>query len=81
MPVYDYHCSHCNAAFTVRKAMSEIDSPTPCPECESRETQRLISVVAIFASGSAGQKRALAGASSCSGCATAGPGCASCHPR
>ena len=81
MPIYDYQCSDCNATFSVRKPMSDLNSPTACPECESRKTQRLISVVAIFSSGGAGDKRALAGVSSCSGCAASGSGCASCRPR
>ncbi|MBK8027223.1 MAG: zinc ribbon domain-containing protein [Chloroflexi bacterium] len=81
MPVYDYHCAHCNSSFPVRKQISELDSPTACPECQSTETQRLISLVAIFSSSGAGQRRALAGAPSCSGCGSVGSGCAGCHPR
>ncbi|MBL8117097.1 MAG: zinc ribbon domain-containing protein [Anaerolineae bacterium] len=81
MPIYDYHCSHCNTTFPVRKSMSEINDPSACPECESLDTQRLISVVAIFSRSSAGERRNLASASACGGCSAAGSGCASCRPR
>lgn len=81
MPAYDYHCATCDSAFTVRKSMSNLDDPTECPECHSAQTQRLISTVAIFSSGEGGQKRALAGAPSCSSCGLAATGCTSCGPR
>ncbi len=81
MPVYDYHCTHCKTTFSVRKSISELDSPSACPECESLETQRLISVVAIFSGGNGGERRVLAGVSACGGCSAAGSGCASCRPR
>ena len=81
MPVYDYHCADCDSAFAVRKRISEVDTPTECPDCGSSQTQRLISAVAIFTSGEDGRKRALAGGPSCSTCGLAATGCTSCRPR
>jgi putative FmdB family regulatory protein len=81
MPVYTYQCSQCRNSFEVRKRMSDLDSETRCPDCGSAETERLIANVAIFATGSDGQRRALAGMPSCGGCSMAGTGCTSCGPR
>lgn len=81
MPTYDYQCASCKTSFAVRKSMTEIDSPTECPECRSLQTQRLISVVAIFSSADNGQRRALAGGPSCSSCGLAATGCTSCSSR
>jgi len=80
MPTYNYHCTHCQNAFTARKSMSDRDSETRCPDCGSVQTERLISTVAIFSS-SGGERRALAGMPSCGGCGQAGSGCTSCHTR
>ena len=81
MPRYTYRCQACQTQFEVRKHMADVDTDTLCPECQSLETQRLISNVAIFSSSTNGQVRALAGSSPCSGCGAAGSGCATCHPR
>lgn len=80
MPVYNYHCTHCQNTFSTRKSMAELDSETCCPDCGSVQTERLISAVAIFSSGG-GERRALAGMPSCGGCSQAASGCTSCHPR
>ena len=80
MPAYQYQCTECHENFQVRKSMAEIDSETVCPECGSLHTARRISNVAFFST-SDGVQRAIAGASSCVGCAAVGTGCASCHPH
>ena len=34
MPLYDFHCEHCEHDFTSRISMSERDeADVPCPEC------------------------------------------------
>lgn len=78
MPAYDYRCTRCGTSFQVRKPMSEVDTETTCPECQSIQTQRLISNVAFFTS-TDGVKRALAAGPSCSGCSVVGTGCATCR--
>lgn len=80
MPTYTYHCTHCQNTFSARKPMAELDSATCCPDCGSVQTERLIATVAIFSS-SGGERRALAGMPSCSGCSQAASGCTSCRPR
>lgn len=81
MALYAYRCQSCQTYFQVRKPMANVDNPTECPQCESLETQRLISTVAVFSSAGDRQRRALAGAPSCAGCSVVGTGCASCNPR
>jgi putative FmdB family regulatory protein len=78
MATYSYRCRDCQTLFQVQKPMAEIDSETLCPACGTAATQRLISAVAVFSSGTGGQRRALAGAPSCAGCGMASTGCTSC---
>jgi putative FmdB family regulatory protein len=33
MPLYEYSCPNCNAAFERRRAVAERSAPQPCPEC------------------------------------------------
>jgi|APSaa5957512622_1039677.scaffolds.fasta_scaffold237455_1 putative FmdB family regulatory protein len=80
MPLYDYRCTKCKSKFLVRKRMSEVGNPTYCPECNSLNTEKLISTVAVFSS-SGGKRRALAGGPSCATCGQASTGCTSCRPR
>lgn len=50
MPVYNYACQDCGAAFTARYAYAEVDDAQPiCPACESRACERRISTVNIAA--------------------------------
>lgn len=44
MPFYAFVCKQCAKEFTVRRKISEMDDPAPCPECHSDETKRQISV-------------------------------------
>jgi len=81
MAVYDYLCKSCKATFQVRKPMAEANTAESCPECQSQDTQRLISLVAIFSNSSDGQKRAVAAGPSCAGCGLAATGCSTCRPR
>ena len=45
MPLYEYRCTRCGAEFEVRRRMSEMDAPAPCPQCGS-DSHRLVSVFA-----------------------------------
>jgi len=44
MPNYDFACQHCGHAFVVRRRFGEMDDPAPCPKCQSKQTQRQISL-------------------------------------
>jgi putative FmdB family regulatory protein len=53
MPVYDYQCQNCGHIFTkLSRSMQSVgESATwPCPLCESQDTRRLLSRVAILGS-------------------------------
>ncbi len=48
MPVYNYACLACDAAFEVRIPYSEVDTAQPsCPRCGGHDCQRLISRVNV----------------------------------
>jgi putative FmdB family regulatory protein len=44
MPLYDYACRRCNHEF--ESLVGSADEPVDCPECNSRRTERLMSVPA-----------------------------------
>lgn len=44
MPHYEFRCSKCDQEFTLRRKISEMDDPAPCPECGSDDTKRHISI-------------------------------------
>ena len=47
MPIYEYHCDHCDATFEQMTSMSQRDAKTQCPACGSKKTGRKLSVVAV----------------------------------
>lgn len=63
MPLYEYHCDHCEEDFEKMVRFSEADQLPECPHCHSSETRKRISAVASrgFGSLSAGD----ASSSSC----------------
>lgn len=42
MPLYTYECSKCDRDWPVAKTLAAIDTPEPCPHCESTATERVI---------------------------------------
>ena len=48
MPLYEYHCSDCGEAFEKVVRFSEADIAPACPNCESTDTNKLISTIASF---------------------------------
>jgi putative FmdB family regulatory protein len=44
MPHYDFVCSQCSKEFMLRRPISEMDAPAPCPACGSGETKRQIGI-------------------------------------
>jgi putative FmdB family regulatory protein len=51
MPAYDFHCNSCDLTFERFVKLSEFDNPQPCEQCQSLETQRLISGVNFVLAG------------------------------
>ncbi|MBW7889037.1 MAG: zinc ribbon domain-containing protein [Bacteroidetes bacterium] len=47
MPVYEYKCKKCSTQYDVFHKGKEIEEDIVCPNCESREHTRLISVTAV----------------------------------
>ncbi len=43
MPIYEYKCKTCGATFDVQQSVESRDNETPCPICNSKDTERVIS--------------------------------------
>jgi len=43
MPLYEYRCEDCGAAYEQLRRMSEADQDLECPECHSKHVERQIS--------------------------------------
>jgi putative FmdB family regulatory protein len=65
MPIYEYVCGDCGEHFEALRPMKDADAPIGCRRCESRRTERALSVFYAQSSG-----RTVAG--------TSGGGCGSC---
>jgi len=62
MPLYEYRCNQCGAAFEKMVRWSEAGSSPVCPHCQSEDTQKKIS---IFASVGSASSAATGSTSSC----------------
>ncbi|NLH09451.1 MAG: zinc ribbon domain-containing protein [Chloroflexi bacterium] len=74
MPLYEYTCQGCGTQFSARRSFADCELPAKCPKCGD-EGRRALSRVVAFSTDSSGQRRAVAGSFSCSGCASAAVGC------
>ncbi len=73
MPLYEYKCSDCEIKFDALRAMSAADVPIACPQCDSENTNRMISLFSAI-----GSNGVIAGSgSSCGSCAPSAS-CATC---
>ena len=54
MPLYEYHCDHCEADFDDLVRMGTPDKDVECPECGKHEARRLLSVFSGRTGGAAG---------------------------
>jgi putative FmdB family regulatory protein len=63
MPLYEYRCNQCGAAFEKMVRWAEAGSSPACPHCQSKDTQKKIS---IFASVGTSSGNATAASGSCS---------------
>lgn len=48
MALYEYHCNTCDRDFELRRPARESNAPTRCPECESGEVTRKLSLFVAF---------------------------------
>ncbi|NVM57071.1 MAG: zinc ribbon domain-containing protein [Desulfobacterales bacterium] len=49
MPIYEYECAKCGSIFEVILEVG--GTPPPCPNCESRQSRRLMAAVAVHIKG------------------------------
>jgi putative FmdB family regulatory protein len=47
MPMYEYRCQVCGRTYEQLRRMSDADRDLECPECQSREVERLVSGFAM----------------------------------
>lgn len=66
MPIYEFRCKKCGAAFEVIRPMGDSGRSLTCPECGARSPEKQLSVFAT-ATGSAGGSCAAAESGSCGG--------------
>ena len=50
MPIYEYKCKHCGRKFEVRQAMGEDGAKLNCPECDTKNPEKIFS--SFFSQGS-----------------------------
>ncbi len=50
MAIYEYRCGSCGNEFELKRMMSEMDVPAPCPRCKGKSA-RLFSVFAASNTG------------------------------
>ena len=60
MPLYEYTCGTCLNRFEKLRSFSQMDDPTPCPDCGS-ESRRQLSVFMSFSTDANGQTTPVAG--------------------
>lgn len=77
MPIYEYECCDCCEKFEM--LMFRSDEPVVCPKCNSRNSQRVLSVFGFKSGGDKGaaSSRMGSGGSACAGCTASS--CSSCH--
>ena len=73
MPLYEYHCDACDSEFEMRRPITQSDAPTRCPECESDDVTRKLSLFfAITKSESGAQSLGSSGGCGCGGACACG---------
>jgi len=76
MPLYEYECLKCETRFDALRGMSEADDPIACPQCESEETHRVISLFSAV-----GDQGVIAGDGGACGSCSPSASCATCGSR
>lgn len=50
MPLYDFKCKKCTKEYEARQTLAECEAKAPapeCPECGSKDTERIISAMKV----------------------------------
>jgi putative FmdB family regulatory protein len=66
MPIYEYYCPQCKAAFEKLRPMSSSDADVSCPKCGSK-VRRMLSVVAAISHASDPMQSYSGGGCGCGG--------------
>jgi len=69
MPLYEYQCKSCNKTFELLVTSTD-DQKVQCPECSSKDVQKLLSASCVRTGDTAG----LSSLTSSSGCGPSGSG-------
>ena len=79
MPFYEYSCPDCTTRFSKRRSISQRDNLAECPNCQSMNGTRGISLPMVFSSAEGGRVQMVGGGgSACGGCvASSCAGCSS----
>jgi putative FmdB family regulatory protein len=75
MPIYEYQCLDCRQTFEVRRSFSDSEKPASCSNCDSDQTQKVLSHFYAQSSGQPASQHSCGG--SCGGCG--GGSCGSCR--
>ncbi len=68
MPIFEYQCRSCKATYDIYHKVKEIEEDVICPECQSKEHKRLMSVSQFSMSGSSGADYSSAPSCESGGC-------------
>jgi len=56
MPIYEYQCEDCGYAFEMLRRMQDGDDGLKCPQCESPNVERQLSMFAAGGCGSSSSR-------------------------
>jgi putative FmdB family regulatory protein len=71
MPLYEYQCDNCGEKFEVRRPIRASDDPAACPNCESNDSRRQVSLFMTFVKGAEGTQ-SMGGGCGCGGACSCG---------
>lgn len=71
MPLYEYQCDNCGEKFEMRRPIPASDEPAPCPNCESEDSRRQVSLFMSFVKG-AERGQSTGGGCGCGGACSCG---------
>jgi putative FmdB family regulatory protein len=73
MPIYEYQCKPCGAKFEKLVRTMSSTEPVPCPECNSTQTARALSVFAVSSEAGASKASGSSDSPGCGRCGGPGP--------
>jgi len=74
MPIFEYRCRECGKVFE-ELVTGDRDKTLPCPSCNSRETEKLMSAIGAISMGKSADSFCGSACSHSHSCAASGGGC------